>query len=210
MFFEIFGQSRRGMRNPQTRSGVYPVRGSELCERAKLRSNLLASRIWEAGPRALCMGLAPGRKMHMKRHFPASGPAPFPPQVRVVHVCGCSLAPDHIFGSIRATFFRIYYRILLCLTKSWARRAGSGPGSGRELAGEFPSCRTVGLRKVAKKGGKCPEVRAGALNLPVLLKWGKCGAPAQGGFPKGKIQKQYFWATHLKNEFCCVKTIFSA
>ena len=29
-------------------------------------------------------------------------------------------------------------------------------------------------------------MRAGALNLPVLLKWGKCGAPAQGGFPKGK------------------------
>ena len=30
------------------------------------------------------------------------------------------------------------------------------------------------------------NARAGALNLPVLLKWAKCGAPAQGGFPRGK------------------------
>ena len=40
--------------------------------------------------------------------------------------------------------------------------------------------------EITENARKCPEVRAGALNLPVLLKWAKCGAPAQGGFPKGK------------------------
>jgi len=63
--------------------------------------------------------------------------------------------------------------------------------------------------KVAKTAPEIAEMRenarAGALNLPVLLKWVKSGTPAQGGFPKGK---KYFWATHLKNEFCRVKTIF--
>ena len=43
------------------------------------------------------------------------------------------------------------------------------------------------MQKPHRKSRKIREnARAGALNLPVLLKWAKCGAPAQGGFPRGK------------------------
>jgi hypothetical protein len=49
------------------------------------------------------------------------------------------------------------------------------------------------VAKIARKNArKCPEVRAGALNLPVSRNGSKVVPRPKGGFPKGKIREKIF------------------
>jgi len=48
------------------------------------------------------------------------------------------------------------------------------------------------LQKSRENARKCPEVRAGALNLPVSRNGSKVVPRPKGGFPKGKIREKIF------------------
>ena len=148
------------------------------------------------------MGLAPGAKNTNKTALCGLGPGELPLQVRVVHVCGCSMASDHIFGSTRATFFRIWYRILLDLAQSWARRAGFGPGNPRGSAGPgskggleivLPKGLLGGkvannCRKMRKSAGKCGKVGETAKSGKRL----SSGSGPLGARPMWPMGKKYF------------------
>ena len=91
-----------------------------------------------------------------------------------------------------------FSRFPIELLRSSQEVGPAGPDSGPGILGDLlenlrKKCALKGFVRgkscqnrttIAENARKC--LRAGALNLPVLLKWAKCGAPAQGGFPRGK------------------------